>query len=108
MAARRRTIQRGGTRGTVFKQVAHVRLEDASVLLAQKRYAGAVYLAGYAVECLLKWAATKKRECLYLPAELEIHDLYVLLAEAGLKSSLMRRRTWAGYSFRSLEVGDLN
>jgi HEPN domain-containing protein len=84
MAARKRTIQPGGTRGTVFEQVARVRLGDAAVLLAQQRYAGAIYLAGYAVECLLKWAITRRREHVYLPANFEIHDLGALLAEAGL------------------------
>jgi len=75
----------------VFKEVAHLRLEDAAVLLEQKRYAGAVYLAGYAVECLLKWAVTNARQCVYLPADLEIHDLDRLLVEAGLRSTLMRK-----------------
>ena len=93
---RKRTIQPGGTRGTVFKQVAHVRLEDAAVLLHQKRYAGAIYLAGYAVECLLKWAVTEKHEYVYLPAELEIHDLNKLLAEAGLKASLTQKERLEG------------
>jgi hypothetical protein len=66
-------------------------LKDAAVLLQQERYAGAIYLAGYAVECLLKWAVTEKRECVYLPAELEIHELDRLLAEAGLKAFLSQK-----------------
>ena len=90
--ARKRSIQRGGTRGTVFKPVAQARLEDAEVLLRKKRFGGAVYLAGYAVECLLKWAVTEKRQCIYLPAELETHDLGILLAEAGLKRSMDRNQ----------------
>ncbi len=52
--AHQRSITPGGTRGTLFREVARVRLEDAGVLLAQRRQGGAVYLAGYAVECLLK------------------------------------------------------
>ena len=89
MAARKRTIRPGGTRGTVFEQVARVRLGDAAVLLERKRYAGAIYLAGYSVECLLKWAITRRRECLYLPASFEIHDLGALLSEAGLDPLLL-------------------
>ena len=45
MAARERTIEPGGMRGSVFRQVAQVRLLDANVLLENKRYAGAIYLA---------------------------------------------------------------
>ncbi len=76
----------------MFKQVAHARLEDAAVLLDHQRHAGALYLAGYAVECLLKWAVTQKREWVYLPAELEVHDLNELLGQAGLRVPLRQRR----------------
>jgi hypothetical protein len=71
-------------------QVAQVRREDAAVLLKKERYAGAIYLAGYCVECLLKWAVTERAESLYLPAELEIHDLDRLLLAAGLAPALMK------------------
>jgi hypothetical protein len=60
------------------------------VLLREKRYAGAIYLAGYAVECLLKWTITRRVECVYLPANLEIHDLDLLLIEAGLERALKK------------------
>ena len=89
MAARKRIIHPGGTRGTVFRQVAQVRLDDASILLKQKRFAGAIYLAGYAAECLLKWAVTRRLECVYLPADFEIHDLAALLRQAGLEPLLL-------------------
>jgi HEPN domain-containing protein len=90
MVAHKRTIQPGGTRGTVFKAAARARLEDAGVLLREKRYAGAIYLAGYAVECLLKWAITRRQQRLHLPAEFEIHSLDRLLLEAGLAEALHR------------------
>src|SRR3989442_1420297 len=90
MAARKRTIKPGATRGTVFEQVARVRLKDAAVLLERKRYAGAIYLAGYSVECLLKWAITRRLEYIYLPASFEIHDLGALLSGAGLSSLLLK------------------
>jgi len=38
-----------------------------SVLFEARRYRGAIYLAGYAVECLLKWAITERCEITYLP-----------------------------------------
>jgi hypothetical protein len=37
-----------------FYQSAYQRLEDAQYLLAARRTTGAVYLAGYTVECILK------------------------------------------------------
>jgi HEPN domain-containing protein len=35
-------------------EIARARLEDAGILLASKRYDGAIYLCGYAVELALK------------------------------------------------------
>jgi hypothetical protein len=86
----KRIIRPGGTRGSLFKQVARMRLQDATVLLQCDRYSGAIYLAGYALECLLKWAITQRRECVYLPAELETHELDILLLQAGLGERLRR------------------
>lgn len=37
-----------------FFRVAMLRLEDAEILLRNVRYGAAVYMAGYAVECMLK------------------------------------------------------
>jgi hypothetical protein len=82
--------KKGGTRGTLFKELARMRLEDARILLAQKRNRGALYLAGYSVECALKWAITRQREEVYLPASLEIHDLDKLMGESGLAAQLQR------------------
>src|ERR1019366_8168802 len=88
--AAKRFIKPGGTRGTLFKEVARHRLEDAAALLNQERYAGAIYLAGYALECLLKWAVTRRASLVYLPAAFETHDLDKLLMEAGLDTALKR------------------
>ena len=85
----------------MFRAVARVRLEDAAVLLEQKRYAGAIYLAGYAVECLLKWAITRRRECVYLASEFETHNLDTLLLEAGLAANLYQGSV-LGDSFAAL------
>lgn len=37
-----------------FRQLAGLRIAEAKVLLDNNLYAGAYYLAGYAVECALK------------------------------------------------------
>jgi HEPN domain-containing protein len=42
-----------------FQQLADVRIEEAQLLLAQQKYDGAYYLAGYAVECALKFCIAK-------------------------------------------------
>src|SRR5437870_6169199 len=81
-------ISPGGTRGTLFQAVARIRLKDADVLLQEQRHEGALYLAGYAIECILKWAVTCNREDLRLPEELETHDWDRLLSATGMKRSL--------------------
>src|SRR5262249_25092596 len=85
---RKRTIEPGGSRGTLFEHVARTRLEDAAVLLEQERLSGAIYLAGYAIECLLKWAVTRYQQVIYLPAELGTHNWRKLLSESGLQRKL--------------------
>ncbi len=40
--------------GTDFNHVAKERFEDAKALRAAGRFAGAIYLCGYAIECALK------------------------------------------------------
>ncbi len=44
---------------TDFQQLAEVRIEEAAALLAQQKWDGAYYLAGYAVECALKACIAK-------------------------------------------------
>lgn len=65
-----------------------MRLKDADVLLKGRRHEGALYLAGYAIECLLKWGVTRRQNLLRLPEKLETHDWDRLLSEAGLKTYL--------------------
>lgn len=38
----------------IFRKIAQARLKDAEILLASRRYAGAVYLCGYAIALTLK------------------------------------------------------
>ena len=44
-------------------KAARQRWEDAQVLFGQRRYRGAMYLAGYAVECLLKAKLMRMFDC---------------------------------------------
>lgn len=90
--AEKRNIAPGGTRGSVFKEVARIRLDDGETLLLRGRYNGAIYMAGYAIECLLKWAVTSRTGRIYLPAELETHTWDVLLDAAGLYEDLASHR----------------
>lgn len=90
--ARKRQIAPGGTRGTVFREVARIRRDDAAVLFEAGRYRGAIYLAGYAIECVMKWSVTSRRRVTYLPADLETHDWDVLLPETGLAHLLRANR----------------
>lgn len=73
--------------------MARIRLDDAETLLLRRRYNGAIYMAGYAIECLLKWAVTSRTAQIYLPAELETHAWDVLLEAAGLYEDLVLDRS---------------
>jgi hypothetical protein len=76
--------QKGGTRGTVYREIARQRLADAKSLLDHTRFSGAIYLAGYAIECQLKFAVCERKNLTYLPANLEVHDWDRLVAAAGV------------------------
>lgn len=70
--------------------LARTRLDEARVLLAAKKYDGAYYLAGYAVECALKACIAKQvRKFDFPDKKLALdsysHDLEQLLSVAGLK-----------------------
>jgi HEPN domain-containing protein len=45
-----------------FHKLAEIRIKEARVLLDRKCYAGAYYLAGYAVECALKACIARKTQ----------------------------------------------
>lgn len=77
-------MARGGTRGTVYRDVARLRMGDAESLFSHRRHNGAIYLAGYAIECHLKFAYCQRKDELYLPERLEVHDWDRLIDAAGL------------------------
>jgi hypothetical protein len=66
---------------------------DAQSLLGNGRHHGAIYLAGYAIECHLKFAFCQRRGELYLPARLEAHDWDRLVDAAGLLPDIKQQST---------------
>jgi hypothetical protein len=99
---------RGGTRGTVFREVARIRMADAASLLASGRHSGAIYLAGYAIECHLKFAYCCRREKVYLPEHLEVHDWDRIINAAGLLPDIRQESNMdALYSTLLVEWGPM-
>ena len=81
---------------TDLQELARQRLRDARVLLRHGRYAGAYYLAGYAVECALKACIAKQTRRHDFPdknavTKTHTHDLSELVRLAGLKSTLDKK-----------------
>jgi hypothetical protein len=73
-----------------FQKLAKLRISEANVLLNKRRYAGAYYLAGYAVECALKACIAKRTKLHDFPPDpklvnsMYVHNLNALLKPAGL------------------------
>jgi HEPN domain-containing protein len=76
-----------------FKALAVIRLREASLLLKNKQYSGAYYLAGYAVETALKACISKETRRHDFPDKQRAldswtHSLTQLLRTAGLQALL--------------------
>ena len=76
-----------------FRRLALIRLDDARALLRARRYAGAYYLAGYAVECGLKACVAQTFKAATIPGKGEVdkiytHNLPALVRYAGLDTAL--------------------
>ncbi len=74
-----------------LQKLAELRIEEAEILLKARKYAGAYYLAGYAVECGLKACVAKKTKRFEFPDKQLVLDSYThtiekLVSVAGLKS----------------------
>lgn len=66
------------TSPTQFMMVAQERYADAKALASKKRWSGAIYLAGYAIECSLKAYLCRMRREPTLSAQYRTHDLVQL------------------------------
>ncbi|MGH7169195.1 MAG: HEPN domain-containing protein [Gemmataceae bacterium] len=76
-----------------FKAMARIRLREARVLLKNKCYDGAYYLAGYAVECALKACIAKMTKRHDFPDKKMVldsytHSLQLLIKLAGRNPDL--------------------
>jgi len=74
-----------------LQYLADLRIKEAKVLLDNKCYEGAYYLAGYAVECALKACFAKQIQKHEFPDKKMVNDSYThnlekLLEVAGLKN----------------------
>jgi HEPN domain-containing protein len=88
------------------------RMEDAEALFHAKRWRGAMYMAGYAVECRLKYKLMQQWRCRTLeeleerleehgtPRDLFTHSLHLLLEWAGGLERLQQdnRPLWFKFS----------
>jgi len=78
-----------------LRQLSRLRIREARVLLRAGAFAGAYYLAGYAVECVLNACAARKFRPQEIPErklvnDLHTHELERLLDIAGMHASLER------------------
>ena len=93
MAYSAHTSEQGGAvNRDEFQKLAIERLADAKALLTMKRWAGAYYLAGYAVECGLKSCViaylmkTDQFPAKRFSEQCWTHDLKQLVSLAGLEA----------------------
>lgn len=76
-----------------FQRIAHMRLQEADVLLRSRNYSGAYYLCGYAVECALKACIAKRVKRYEFPDRRTVnlsysHDSEQLASVADLAGEL--------------------
>jgi hypothetical protein len=80
-----------------LKKIAQTRLKDANILMTSKRYDGAIYLCGYAIELALKARICRTLKWKGYPSSnkefenyrtFRTHDLDVLLHLTGLEKSI--------------------
>lgn len=76
-----------------MQKLADLRVEEGEALLKAKKYSGAYYLAGYAIEFALKACIAKKTRRHDFPDKELVnksytHDLEKLLVLAGLRAAL--------------------
>lgn len=72
----------------LLERLGDARLVEARALRDQKCYGGAIYLAGYSVECWLKVAICSLLDTDELPETFLTHDLDLLLFHSGLNHKI--------------------
>jgi hypothetical protein len=68
-----------------LKELAEIRVAESAVLLRNRKYSGAYYLAGYAVECALKACIAKQIRRYEFPDRKLVQDSYTLNLENLVK-----------------------
>jgi hypothetical protein len=71
--------------------IAEARALEAQDLIVRKRFSGAIFLGGCALECFLKAAVCTTLKLDGLPEVFKTHDLEALLLYSGLRSDLEAR-----------------
>ncbi len=84
---------RRGMKRKDFIKLAGIRIREAGTLIGKKRYDGAYYLCGYAVECGLKACIAKQTKTCDFPDKDTVnqsytHSLTQLVKIAGLEQEL--------------------
>jgi HEPN domain-containing protein len=78
-----------------FRTLARARLRDAKVLLSGKRYDGAYYMCGYAVEMMLKARICQTLKWTTFSGDhvksLKVHDLPFLLKFSGVEPRVTKK-----------------
>lgn len=72
--------------------LSRARLREARVLAEGGCHAAAIYLGGYAVECMLKALICRRLDLGELPVTYHSHDLVALLLHSGLSRRMERAR----------------
>jgi hypothetical protein len=81
----------------LLQEVAKLRLDEAKLLMRERLFSGAYYVAGYAVECALKAKIATQFKANEIPDKslvnnIYTHDLEALLRLSGLQVELETTR----------------
>lgn len=98
-----------------LRKIARARIKDSEILYKTRRYDGAVYLCGYAVEAVLKARICRALKWPDFPStrgefqsyqSFKTHDLDVLLKLSGLETKIKTQysREWANVAAWDPEV----
>ena len=74
-----------------FRALARLRVADARALLRARRWDGAYYLAGYAIECALKACIARTFQRGDIPEPNRVRDIYTHNVRALLRLAELER-----------------